>query len=70
MNRNIFQSDAACDILVTEQWENLRIEYYPSVLRVVSMDNYIKLEVFSSLNNTAFRIKLLVESVPNVAKGE
>ena len=70
MNRNIFQSDAACDILVTEQWESLRIEYYPSVLRVVSTDNYIKLEVFSSLNNTAFRIKLLVESVPNVAKGE
>lgn len=64
MNRNIFSSDTTIDIVISEEWESLAIEYHREGLRVISpKQNLIKAEVFSAKENTKFRVRLLIESI-------
>lgn len=63
MNRNIFNSDATCEIIIAEEWQSLQVEYHREGLRVISKDNMIKCEVFSAKNNTKFRVRMLIETI-------
>lgn len=63
MNRNIFNSDATCEIIIAEEWQSLMINYHREGLRVISKDNMIKCEVFSAKENTKFRVRMLIESI-------
>lgn len=63
MNRNIFNSDATCEIIISEEWQSLMIDYHREGLQVVSKDNMIKCEVFSAKENTKFRVRMLIESI-------
>ena len=62
-NRNIFNSDATCEVIIADEWQSLRIDYHREGLRVVSKDNMIKCEVFSAKENTKFRVRMLIESI-------
>jgi hypothetical protein len=63
MNRNIFNSDATCEIIIAEEWQSLIVNYHREGLRVISKDNMIKCEVFSAKKNTKFRVRMLIESI-------
>lgn len=64
INRNLFNSDSACEIIIAEEWQSLAIEYNRQGLRVISpKENMIKCEVFSAKENTKFRVRILIESI-------
>lgn len=64
INRNLFNSDAAFDIVIAEEWQSLAVEYHREGIRVISpKENIIKCEVFSAKENTKFRVRMLIESI-------
>ena len=64
INRNIFNSDTAIDIILSEEWQSLHVEYHREGIRVIGYkENMIKAEVFSAKDNTKFRVRMLIESI-------
>ncbi|HEY7162861.1 MAG TPA: hypothetical protein VH815_16490 [Acidobacteriota bacterium] len=66
MKTNITKNQAITEVVISEQWESLRIDYNSVCLRVIGQDNYIKLESFSANGNTKFRVRIEVESVDDL----
>ncbi len=61
--KDIKHTRATVDLILSEPWQRYSIEFLPGCCRVVSIDNYIKAEIFSKPDNKNFRVMIMIESV-------
>jgi hypothetical protein len=61
--QNLRKSETQCEVILTQPYERLVIDYNSECCRVTSHDNYIKAECFSPKGNSKFRVRIEIESV-------
>ena len=65
---DIKYSRSVVDMVLSEPWQQLKIENLGGCCRVTSIDNYIKAEVFSKPDNRCFRVIISIESISDEEK--
>jgi hypothetical protein len=63
LKTNIRDSKASVELILSDQNDFCRIEYFGDLVRVIGRDNFIKLLTYRANHNGSFRVKIEVESI-------